>query len=227
MAGGSVAVFVREVEAGPVAMLGIGALLLLIGLAGVLPTKLKFGDNELEFVQEKVSDALVTMVELVPPERREKALELLRELVPVAPKTATAALRGLAFEDLVHRMLEDSVAEINDGRNSEAHLRVEEDVIRGGRQFDAVITASEGHALVVESKGYTKPIGPTMIKEAEARAKAFEPQGTQVLLVTRSRLTAAAKEYLGRPEASLLHVRIDSEEDQRKLTDALRQALAS
>ena len=47
---GTLAVFRTDLEAGPVALLGVGALFLCIGLAGVLPTRIKVGDNELDWV---------------------------------------------------------------------------------------------------------------------------------------------------------------------------------
>ena len=49
---GGTAVFVTDLEAGPVALIVVGALLLFIGLAGVMPTRLKIGDNEAEWLRE-------------------------------------------------------------------------------------------------------------------------------------------------------------------------------
>jgi tetratricopeptide (TPR) repeat protein len=49
---GSVAIFTRDLEAGPVALIAVGALFLLVGFAGVLPTRLKIGENEAEWQRE-------------------------------------------------------------------------------------------------------------------------------------------------------------------------------
>jgi len=46
---GGAAVFLTHVEAGPVALIAAGVLFLFLALGGVLPTRLKIGDNEAEF----------------------------------------------------------------------------------------------------------------------------------------------------------------------------------
>jgi hypothetical protein len=56
---GGAAVFITHLEAGPVALLAAGLVLALIGLGGVMPTRLKIGDNEAEWMQER---AMVTGV---------------------------------------------------------------------------------------------------------------------------------------------------------------------
>jgi tetratricopeptide (TPR) repeat protein len=55
---GGAAVYLTHVEAGPVALIAGGALFLLMALSGVLPTRLKIGDNEAEWqeVAESVSN---------------------------------------------------------------------------------------------------------------------------------------------------------------------------
>jgi tetratricopeptide (TPR) repeat protein len=52
-----VAVFVTHVEAGPVALIAGGVLFMFIALSGVLPTRLKIGDNEAEWQQEIAESA--------------------------------------------------------------------------------------------------------------------------------------------------------------------------
>jgi tetratricopeptide (TPR) repeat protein len=49
---GGVAVFTRSNEAGPVALIGVGALLFMIAVTGFLPTRLKIGDNEANWHRE-------------------------------------------------------------------------------------------------------------------------------------------------------------------------------
>jgi tetratricopeptide (TPR) repeat protein len=49
---GGAAVFVRDVEAGPVALIAVGFFFLIIAVSGVLPTRLKFGENEAEWREE-------------------------------------------------------------------------------------------------------------------------------------------------------------------------------
>jgi hypothetical protein len=49
---GGFAVFVRDVEAGPVALVAVGSFFLIIAVSGVLPTRLKFGENEAQWQEE-------------------------------------------------------------------------------------------------------------------------------------------------------------------------------
>jgi hypothetical protein len=54
---GGTAVFLTRVEAGPVALIGAGALSLFLALGGVMPTRVRVGEAEAEFhrqVQESV-----------------------------------------------------------------------------------------------------------------------------------------------------------------------------
>jgi hypothetical protein len=49
---GGTAVFVTNAEAGPVALITAGVLFLLVAIGGVMPTRLKVGDNEAEWTHE-------------------------------------------------------------------------------------------------------------------------------------------------------------------------------
>ncbi len=51
LGGGGAAVFLTHVEAGPVALITAGFLLLVIGASGQLPNRLKIGDNEAEWYE--------------------------------------------------------------------------------------------------------------------------------------------------------------------------------
>src|SRR5262245_48697006 len=101
LAGGSIATFTQDVEAGPGAMLAIGAIFFLIGIAGVLPTRLKVGENEAEFWQE-VGDKVEEIVDQLPPATRAEVLE---KIAASAPEAAAPALRGIAYEELVIQMI--------------------------------------------------------------------------------------------------------------------------
>lgn len=46
---GTLAVFETNLEAGPVALLAVGAIFLYVGLAGLMPTRVKIGGNELDW----------------------------------------------------------------------------------------------------------------------------------------------------------------------------------
>jgi hypothetical protein len=110
---GSVAVFVTHLEAGPVALLLVGLVLALIGLGGVLPTRIKIGENEAEF-QHVIGDALQTLVETARPESKEEVAEVIDRVAEVAPDTASSALSTIAYERLVERMLSRVASDIRD-----------------------------------------------------------------------------------------------------------------
>jgi tetratricopeptide (TPR) repeat protein len=61
---GGTAVFLTHLEAGPVALIAGGALFLLVALAGVLPTRLKIGDNEAEW--QEVAESVASIQRQVP-----------------------------------------------------------------------------------------------------------------------------------------------------------------
>ncbi len=66
VAAGGWAVFKTSVEAGPVALLLLGAVFLLIAISARLPNVLKFGDNEIgwsEEAQEEIGGNLATAYE--------------------------------------------------------------------------------------------------------------------------------------------------------------------
>jgi hypothetical protein len=61
---GGVAVFLTHLEAGPVALIAGGVLFLLLALGGVLPTRLKIGDNEAEW--QEVAESVASIQRQVP-----------------------------------------------------------------------------------------------------------------------------------------------------------------
>src|SRR5690242_15617247 len=76
---GVLAVFKTEVEAGPVAILGIGFVLFIIGVARQLPIKIGAGNASLEFPPQ-VAEAVADLYAQVPPEGRAEARATLATL---------------------------------------------------------------------------------------------------------------------------------------------------
>lgn len=136
MASGVVAVFSTELEAGPVALLGLGLLFFFVGLAGRLPARLKFGDTEIELgeLQEIAED----LVEVTPAAERQQLLKRLNELNTAIPNAATPAIEGLFFQQLVTEMLRDLMGESN--------VELE----AGTRRWDLIINGAHGDRLVVD-----------------------------------------------------------------------------
>lgn len=61
---GGAAVFLTHVEAGPVALIASGVLFLFLALGGVMPTRLKIGDNEAEW--QEVAESVANIQRRVP-----------------------------------------------------------------------------------------------------------------------------------------------------------------
>ena len=225
MAAGSVAVFTRDVEAGPVAMMGIGGIFFLLGISGVLPTRLKVGDYESEWMEE-VGEQLAAVTELVPTEAHEELLSVLRRLSLVLPEAATPAMAGLAYEELVSHLLELALASINEGGET---FELERSVARQDSRFDAVVRNGARVAVGVEIKAYTKPLGPTMIRRLADQAATWEPQTERkrVLLVTRAPLVGAARRALSEGDGILDHVAVAGFEDLAPLIQGLRRSLTA
>jgi hypothetical protein len=97
---GGTAVFVTDVEAGPVALIGVGAIFLLIALAGTMPTRLKIGDNEAEW--QEINEAIEAVANAaVGKESSQNDLdEALANLASVAPGATTSS----AVQDLADRV---------------------------------------------------------------------------------------------------------------------------
>lgn len=53
---GCVAIFTRDNEIGPAALVALGGAMLLIGTTGILPTRLKIGDHEAHWLSKKLSE---------------------------------------------------------------------------------------------------------------------------------------------------------------------------
>jgi hypothetical protein len=83
---GGAAVYMTEVEAGPVALLLIGTIFAFVAMGGRLPTRVKVGENEAawEAVQEYVKER----IEEAAPEEKPEEIRRAAELASVAPQAA-------------------------------------------------------------------------------------------------------------------------------------------
>ncbi len=63
---------------------------MLVGLAGKMPTRLKVGDNEAEFLEEReaVSGALLQSVESATPGSKAEVADVVQRVAEVAPEVA-------------------------------------------------------------------------------------------------------------------------------------------
>ena len=85
---GGVAVFVTKLEAGPVALLASGLVLLLVSASGRLPTRLKVGDSELAW--DAVEGFVSRVANEVPDEQAPLLVEALADLARSAPVAAAS-----------------------------------------------------------------------------------------------------------------------------------------
>jgi hypothetical protein len=111
---GAYAVFATNLEAGPVALVAMGTLFLLIAVAGVLPTRLKIGENEAEWQQEVISDVVTKLATNSEPESRPAVTEALDELSLVSPTLASPAKAALAAEDSLMEKVRTAISNLED-----------------------------------------------------------------------------------------------------------------
>jgi hypothetical protein len=147
---GGVAVFVTHLEAGPVGLLAVGFLLLVVGMSGRLPSRLKLGDNEAEWQEER--EAFAEFVEQVavaaPGIGGADLIGALDKLAQAAPEVANPALSAMAYEALVMETL-SGLARRPLGGAQAARFNL---IDRPGRQggLDAILEAAGGVSVGVE-----------------------------------------------------------------------------
>jgi hypothetical protein len=147
MAAGGLAAFRAHLEAPPVALLAGGLILVLIGLGGTMPTRLKIGDNEAEWMQERamVAQALKEEVQAQPSSEvfteegsdavllvdREQVSgfnlnRLLGRVAEVAPQVAEPAIEAYEPEDYYKRfasaLVNSVMADVNNDRRRQRVL---------------------------------------------------------------------------------------------------------
>ena len=103
MGSGGAAVYITHVEAGPVALLAVGGVFLLMALAGVLPTRLKVGDNEAEWAE--VGVAVAAVVESATAQDKTQLVTNLGCLAGIAPSAAAPALAAFDYEEFVENLI--------------------------------------------------------------------------------------------------------------------------
>lgn len=133
---GSLAVFTREVEAGPTALIAIGALLLVMAVTGSPITRARFGDNEVSLARRRMEAERV--IAQADPQSAQSALAVMAAYDPTAP-----------YRDVLSKIKtwEQGLASALVGRyGDKADLEVRS---RYGRRLDAVIHA-DNSAVVVE-----------------------------------------------------------------------------
>jgi hypothetical protein len=232
---GGAAVFITQLAAGPVALLAVGLVLLLVGLGGRLPSRLKFGDNEAAW------DAVETFVERAaenasPADRPGLAL-LLGDLAQAAPAVAAPALSAFAYEDMILGMLKEAALDLARSQDAAVSLHLQGlpeqnepawlDTWRAIRP-DAVIADYRGAHVVVEIKAGR--IGGDVVNRLAAVLGAYQlipgDWAPGVLLVSRDGPSREARHAIAERLPQAVTVEIASSEDTPKLITAVGEAFS-
>jgi hypothetical protein len=227
---GGAAVFVTQLEAGPVALLAVGLVLLLVGAGGRLPSRLKVGENEAAW--EAVEEFVSRVAEDVPSEQTPQLVDALNELAEVAPSAAAAGLGAvterITYERMVMEMLTEAVHEINrpqmeGSTKGSVPLKLSPAGTDGfaRERFDAIISAPNDAYLAVEIKhrvdvNTIKGIVETATKEAVRGA-------VKALLISNQEPTPLAGVRLMASDF-VQHIRVTGKDNLPKLVEAIRAA---
>jgi hypothetical protein len=249
---GGVAVFVTQLEAGPVALLAVGFVLLLVGVGGRLPSRLKMGENEAAW--EGVEEFVRFVGEDTPTEQTPELLEALDDLAEVAPTAAAAGLGGVSARVTYERLVTDMLIQAVDEINNDPVL--DEDVYRSvgpspplkvtlelvgpaQMRFDAAIRDAIGNLLVVEVKYLNAKVPAALVRQvreyvrlAADLAKRYDgrPMEVKALLISNQELSEpalAASEAIDSVDGKgrfFRNVRVTGMEDFLKVDELIRSA---
>lgn len=105
---GTFAVFTRDVEAGPVALLAIGAFFGLLSAVGVMPSRLRIGENEAEWPAQKtraVAGFVEASIEDAGPAKKPELIAEAEDLLKRFPELNHSGLAGVLHEERVAEVL--------------------------------------------------------------------------------------------------------------------------
>lgn len=223
---GAVAVFITHLEAGPVALLAVGLVLLIIGISGRLPNYLKWGDKEAAW-QDQVGSIVQGIAEDAGPSAQPQLAKQLNDLAQVAPRAAAPALSALAFEEMAIGLLQASVAQLPPGFKLDREQSVttfDDGTITHRVIADAVISSPANLKIAVEIK--------LSASAARSRLQAFSLLGARygdneidgVLLITRDPLGSIRNSFDDR-NGAIVYIAITGLEDIQRLAAAIVQVV--
>jgi hypothetical protein len=234
---GGAAVFITHLEAGPVALLAAGLVLALIGLGGVMPTRLKIGDNEAEWMQER---AMVTGVlkeevqaqlssevfteegsdaELRPGREQVNGLNLdrfLGRMAQVAPEVAAPAIEAYEPEEYYRRFVSALLTSVMADVNSERR-----------RRRDLGLSVREVGSLQFQYRAapMNAAWARNMLRYAKTRSREAPDTGFALVLVTQYGNMPLKVRDIIMSTPGLYQVRVRSEADRDSLFRVINQAL--
>jgi hypothetical protein len=227
---GGAAVFITRLEAGPVALLAVGLVLLLVGAGGRLPSRLKVGENEATW--DAVEEFVERVAEGVSPEQRPELVDALNDLREAAPAAAAIGLGavsgGVEYERLITDLVMQAVMEINQSAALPLKYSVESYSGVSDRKTDTMIIGPHGDVLLVEAK-YTISeylqaalVEQVLMKASRLTTKDHPHEPIRVLLISNRPLSRPAGRRVR--SADLQYVMVTSEADLPNVTDAIGAA---
>lgn len=204
------ALFVSENELGTVAIAVIGAVLLALGIAGLVPTRVSWKD--LDVVLAEIADAAIAVAG---PSGAEAILAEARDVLPGAAVDEAMRRVSIAFQ------FEQAVVQALHRVSQEGAEVIQEQGAGPDRGVDAVVRVGN-QQLFVQIKTLN-PSGSLMsIRDLSARASLV---GGHWLVVTNRQLPSAAREQLERTNVSL--VAWSGVDDDSALARAVQDALST
>jgi hypothetical protein len=218
---GGIAVFVTHLEAGPVALLLVGLVLLMIGMGGRLPSRIKIGDNEAAW--EAVGDFVERVADGTPKEARLELVDALNELAAVAPDVAAVGLSTVAYKTQVVDMIHGVISTIPD-RDGQLVYRLADD--NRADRSDLYLESS-GRIVLVEIHSSTSMLSPDSVDYLLRHMSDLAGQqhkAVAALLVSRTVLPADVLRLVGQRD-DISHVVVTGTQDFDRLEKAIRNAI--
>jgi hypothetical protein len=229
---GATAVFITHLEAGPVALLAVGLVLLLVGIGGQLPSRLRMGDSEAAW------EAVETFAERVaieaPPAIQPEMMDALTDLAAAAPQAAAPALSSMAYKSEVLRMLEEVAPLIPASLVREGQVLTtvwgDPEIVLWTRP-EAVVETPAGLRIAVEVAGTAKYVKRGTVEQFRSwlsvKASATEPAGVAsgVLLITREPLDRVTRSEFDHLPGPAVWVNVRGQQDKQRVTSALREVV--
>lgn len=132
---GGYAVFDTKLEAGPVALLGVGLVFALIAMGGVLPTYLKIGQLEWQLREAQRRNSILTNAMREIPASPAQAEAIAKQISDTAPDLAIDLQAYAGYALHVSQLLETLATELGFVYNGQISLP--------DRKYDGVITARD------------------------------------------------------------------------------------
>lgn len=222
---GALAVFVTHLEAGPVALLAVGLIFMIVGLAGILPTRLKVGDNEAawEIEREAVQVFVERVAEEAPVERQPDLLDALGELAEDAPQVAAVGISAMAYERQLREEINQAIEQIQTVRGDGKPIKFTTQITADRQRTDAILEGPTGRLVAIEVKISGKNLSSAWFdilhQKIISQSRAWRGPGV-MLLITRDQLSPAAQNRLSEyPE--IHHVIFGGPRDRAALLNAL------